>query len=608
MTNRAASAKLNWPRWQQALLIAVLVLLIGNRMTAMVDMAAYRSGLLGEVALNAGRAIPDPNAPAGFGRMVEVDPNGPVAKAGIRNGDFVQTDLPYYYQIRPEVGDRIRFTLDRDGVRSEHQIVVEPLPVGHEQTRNNDLRLANVLAVIISILVGCFILWRGWGNPAAMLLGMALVAIGRGGSNQPPWATDFGLAAPMWWLLIVFNAFVVLLIPFAMRMFEQQAGSLPRWHWRLFTIWLIWCLVSLHIYGWDRFWLTYYLNWAGGAGYPSVLMSISIAVAIAYLVAGWRKGSAAERNRITLIVFALTAYLFATVLISLDAMRTGTIVGGESSASLIYFNAAMQGIVAPGLLAYAVLRHKLFDLGFAVNRTLVFGTISLILLVGFALIEWAVDHLVPKSWHEASAFYSAGIAVGLFLLFHRIRDGVEHVIERLFFRSWHLNEAALKRFVAAAAHVEKPEALAGNYTAELARFSGGAAAALHLRTAEGHYASAVGDSIDADDPALAAMRAEQGAVVPAEVHSPLPAELALPMMHQAALAGFVLLGPKPTGEDYRPDEIEIMAWATQQVGLDMQAIRVRELELTNIRLVERNQTLAEIVENAALAGAGGRAQ
>lgn len=158
MTGRGETEKLNWPRWAQALLIALLVVLIGNRLTAAVDMAAYRSGLLGELALNSGRAIPDPNAPTGFGRMSEVDPDGPFAKAGIRNGDFVRTDLPYYYAIRPEVGDRINFTLDRDGVRSEHQIVVEPLPVGHEQARSNRLRLASVLAVLITHLVGCFIL------------------------------------------------------------------------------------------------------------------------------------------------------------------------------------------------------------------------------------------------------------------------------------------------------------------------------------------------------------------------------------------------------------------------------------------------------------------
>jgi hypothetical protein len=104
------------------------------------------------------------------------------------------------------------------------------------------------------------------------------------------------------------------------------------------------------------------------------------------------------------------------------------------------------------------------------------------------------------------------------------------------------------------------------------------------------------------------MRAEQGEIVPAEVGSALTAALALPMMHQAALAGFVLLGPKPTGEDYRPDEIDNMAWATQQVGLDLQAIRVRELELTNIKMAVQIQTLNEVVASVGAARAGGTAQ
>ena len=40
MTGRGETEKLNWPRWAQALLIALLVLLNGNRMTVLVDTAA----------------------------------------------------------------------------------------------------------------------------------------------------------------------------------------------------------------------------------------------------------------------------------------------------------------------------------------------------------------------------------------------------------------------------------------------------------------------------------------------------------------------------------------------------------------------------------------
>ncbi len=278
-------------------------------------------------------------------------------------------------------------------------------------------------------------------------------------------------------------------------------------------------------------------------------------------------------------------------------------LGTDSSPSLFYFNAVMQGIVAPGLLAYAVLRHKLFDLGFAVNRTLVFGAIGVLLLVSFALIEWAIKQAIPKVWYGGSVYISALIAVGLYLTFNRLHHKVEHAIERLFFHKWQLNEQALKRFVRAAAHVEKPEALAGQFESELTRFSGGAGATLYARSGDGAYVSATGEIIDADDPALAAMRAEQRAVVPAELGSPIEAALALPMMHQAALAGFVLLGPKPTGEDYRPDEIEILGWATQQVGLDLQAIRVRELEQSVVALEARNANLSDILAKVAAAKA-----
>ena len=613
MADTGESSKLNWPRWQQLLLIALLLLLIGTRLTMQVNSAAHWAGWFGEVAFTEGTLVRDPEAPAGFDKVESMEPNGVLAKAGIRNGDFVKLDESFGAN-RPHVvgrwevaGDEVKFTLDRGGIRSEYQIILQPVPAGHKQRYENNPYLVNQLAVIVSILVGCFVLWRGWGNRTAMLLGAALVALGRGQGHLAAWVSNTVLENSMWWLNGVLVAFSALLIPFAIRLFEQQAGSLPRWHWRLAAVWFVWCVVGNTALASDTLGGTSLMTWAGGRGFQPLVQSISLLVALAYLVAGWRRASASERSRFALIIFALIAYLCSAVLFAVLFILFAVDFRAGEGLWLFYLNAPMQGLVAPGLLAYAMLRHKLFDLGFAVNRTLVFGTVSAVLLVGIGLTEYAVKSLLPKVWTQGSVFISAGLAVGVFLIFHRIHHSVEHAIERLFFHKWQVNEAALKRFVAAAGHMEQPEALAGNFVAELVRFTGGATAALYTRTAEGHYAIATGETIDADDPALAAMRAEQGAVVPAELGSPLQAALALPMMHQAALAGFILLGPKPTSEDYRPDEIEVLGWATQQVGLDMQAIRVRDLELTNIRLVERNQTLAEIVENAALAGASQKA-
>ena len=600
MSNRGDTTKLNWPRWQQALLIALLVLIIGNRMTMLVDTVAVRAGIVGELAWGGVTFVPDPQAKPGFARVTEVVPGSPAARAGVMVGDYLTSERRYEYYRRPNVGERFDFTLDRQGVQSERHVIIEPLPLTEALRQANAKGLLHALAVIVSMLIGCSILWRGWGNKTAMLLGAAMATMGIAGVNLPPWASEPWLAVPMMSLIAVSNAGVHLLLPFAMRLYEEHARSLPRWHWQMAYAWLALMAFFTVALASDFIALTRYLNWIGGSVRgPPIVFGISFVASTAYLVAAWRSSAGAPRNRLALIVLALLAYALGIMVTWWSLAQTGNFF---AAGWLGYVNALTMGLIAPSLLAYAVLRHKLFDLGFAVNRTLVFATISAVLLVSFGTLEWAIEHLVPESWHEGSAFYSAGIAVGLFLLFHRIRDGVEHFIERLFFRRWQQNEAALKRFVAMAAHVEKPEALAGQFVAEIARFTCGAAAALYARSPAGTYANSAGEIIDADDPALAAMRAEQGPIVPAEAHSPLPAMLALPMMHQAALAGFVLLGPKPTGEDYRPDEIEILGWATQQVGLDLQAIRVRALEQQVGTLEARNANLSDILAKAALAG------
>ena len=599
MTKASDSNQLNWPRWGQLLLIAVLVVLIGNRMTLVVETAAMRAGLAEERAWGGVTTVPDPQAKPGFLLVTEVAPGGPGARAGVMVGDYLTSERPYDYYRRGKVGERFDFTLDRQGVRSERHVIAEPQPLTEAFRQQNTKGLLSVLAVFVSMLIGCSILWRGWGNKTAMLLGAAMVTMGIAGFNLPPWASEPWLAVPMMSLISVSNSGVHLLLPFAMRLYEEHARSLPRWHWYMAYAWLALMACFTVAQASDFIALTKYLNWIGGSLRGRLVVEgVSFVASTVYLVTAWRRSAGAPRNRLALIVLALLAYGLGITVTGWTLALTGNFF---AAGWLGYVNALTMGLLAPGALAYAVLRHKLFDLGFAVNRTLVFATISVILLASFALIEWAIKQVIPKVWFGGSAYISAGIAVGLYLLFHRIHGVVERVIERLFFHQWQLNEAALKRFVSAAAHVEKPEALAGNFVAELTRFTGGAAVSIHTRMAEGSYASASGDSIDADDPALAAMRAEQGAIVPAEVGSNLTAALALPMVHQAALAGFVLLGPKPTGEDYRPDEIEVLSWASQQVGLDLQAIRVRDLELTNLKLVERNRTLSEILTSTALA-------
>jgi hypothetical protein len=69
------------------------------------------------------------------------------------------------------------------------------------------------------------------------------------------------------------------------------------------------------------------------------------------------------------------------------------------------------------------------------------------------------------------------------------------------------------------------------------------------------------------------------------------AVLAFPMLHRNNLQGFALIGAKPSGGGYRPDEIELMGTAVQQVGLDLFALNLDALQEEAAQLRNANLLL-----------------
>jgi hypothetical protein len=252
-------------------------------------------------------------------------------------------------------------------------------------------------------------------------------------------------------------------------------------------------------------------------------------------------------------------------------------------------------LAGPLLFAYAVLAHKVVDLGFALNRTLVYGAVSVVMLSAFTVIKWAVGHtLLPHG--GVGAAFSAGMSVLVTLSFKRIFDFVEDNVEALFFRSWRDNEKALQRFTAQAGAIADPDDLKAAWIAELERFTGGAATALYMAGGDAGCrawgeAGPFPSLIAADAPALGALTAARGASELQDAASRLSAALALPMVRRGALLGFVLLGDKPHKGLYRPDEAVALRQAAHQVGLDLHALHVDQLERDYARLADRLRRL-----------------
>jgi hypothetical protein len=61
------------------------------------------------------------------------------------------------------------------------------------------------------------------------------------------------------------------------------------------------------------------------------------------------------------------------------------------------------------------------------------------------------------------------------------------------------------------------------------------------------------------------------------------------------IAGFVLVGPKPSGMNLRPDEMELIGWSAQQIGLDLQTLGIEQLEAEHVQLAQTSAELERVL-------------
>jgi len=311
----------------------------------------------------------------------------------------------------------------------------------------------------------------------------------------------------------------------------------------------------------------------------AVLVAVHLLIVISSLFDGLRAEHRESKQRQSWVLLSFSIYTVLT----LGNWITHLWASIQTQVFWLWLWLIGDLVVYAGLI-YAVLRYRVFNFGFAVNRAVIYSLTSILLLVSFGICEWLSEHLLHFESREKNILLDGGIALAVFLGFHRVRRVVEGFIERVLFYPWHHNEDALRQFVRRAAHITTREALLTAFGGELERFTKNAGHAIYQMGSERQF-DLVDQSllhtpgrVDVDDGVAVALRAEAAPIQVADIDSGLKAEWALPMIHRGDLGGFVLLGNKSNNETYRPDEIEVLGFATHQLALDLVALRVEQLE------------------------------
>ena len=559
------------PRLWRGLAIAFALFVIASNIAYISYGFGDTAGTLGgRLTLVSGKEFGSATASA-------VEPGSPLARAGVTEGSHVRLDHPFdtFRTVWP--GEQVGVTL-LDAAPPRHVEITVAANAPDEGLRLARLYLIDGLSALVASMVGLILVLRSGGAWSLIVLGLGFAAFDF--TTYSPLQNDPRTIAAWSVLHIAAKlATPLLFLDFALRFYRENVAPLARWVRPLFAA----AVLVAGIAG-----IAEYCSDVSGpllvpaqAEFSYLAESIIFLSAIAAFVMGWRESTPSLRRRYTVMLVALACFILAALTLIVVRLVTG-IFDLSQLPFAVQMVFEILATAAPLLFAYAVLRHKVVDIGFAVNRALVYGVVSSILLVAFGVVEWASEHFLPIKNLEANALIDGGIALAIFLTFHRLRDLSGHVIEGLFFRQWRENEALLRRFVKEAAFIGSKAALGKAMVGEWTRFSGGAASALYLSSEGRAFALFQGAKlvahIDGDDPLILALRAHGEPVELSDTRSLLPACLALPMRHRGELSGLMLMAGKPSGDPYRPDEQELLGWAAQQVGLDLQALETEQLQ------------------------------
>lgn len=225
--------------------------------------------------------------------------------------------------------------------------------------------------------------------------------------------------------------------------------------------------------------------------------------------------------------------------------------------------------IVPIGMTYALFNRRLLDVGFALNRAVIFSGVSLVIVGSFILGEWLISQWLSNASHTTNLAVTGALALGLGLSVHVVHARVERLVNNVFFRKRRSDEDALRGFAREAPYITDAGTLLAR-TADVLSLRADAATVETLL----HRGRCYG-SIGENDPAIVALRARHEVLDLHTVETALQADLAYPMVARGRLVGVLALGPKRSGESYAPDESAAIAHLAHSVAASLDVLSLK---------------------------------
>ena len=506
--------------------------------------------------------------------IVAVDASG--RSSGLRIGDTIDLprmtpqargDVAYHYALLHAVplGTTISLAVERSGV-------VLDIPYRFVHDEGPLVFVAQLAFKLLILSIGLFVLWRG-RDRAANWLGL--------------WCTGIAVALPDgWWggasdgvrtFGTLLNNAVWTCLPFALYMVVESIVPVARrslvWTARIALVLTLLPQLVLNVIDATAQTMRGCAISGFDARVASALFVGSQLIVLGYFIAGYYGTKGLERVRMRWVFWAFVLSRIGVLLNLVNRLSTHPLqLSGVEWLTIVIF---------PLGCAYAILRHRLIDVNFVLNRTLIYTILTTFVVGVFVLLEHILNTVAVG--RGVGFVMEVVVALALGLSFNAMHKRVEQMLDRTLFRAKHEATKSLELLSEEAAYIENPEALLERATTEIPRAVGGRGAAIYERRGDGYHLIAntgiVGlpEIVDTDDPAFVRLRKRLSQVDLGDVQSALGSDaVAFAFAVRGQLTGAFLCGRRVNGETYAPDEIAAVRSAVHEVGAELSAMRSRE--------------------------------
>ncbi|HEV7165771.1 MAG TPA: GAF domain-containing protein [Gammaproteobacteria bacterium] len=300
----------------------------------------------------------------------------------------------------------------------------------------------------------------------------------------------------------------------------------------------------------------------------------AFSIPLILLAVFYRHAPAAEKARIRWVWLSILVYI-GSYLVTTNSFR---FIDNLQAALVINLLIALAFLG----FTYAVLRHRLVSLRLVMNRALVYGVITSLVVGVFAALSSLIEHFAVGKTEGALLQLLVPLSLGVTL--NLIKKRLDSFVERLFFQRQYRAETALTRLARECGFIENRDSLLDRAVDDVQEYLRPTGAALYERNESGYtLVRQRGErrfpkNLANDDPVMVSLRADLAEADLDRLKSRLGSEgLAFPLAVRGVIMGALVLGQRPA-ESYTESERALLGRIAQQVAAALHALRAREAE------------------------------